>query len=249
MKKRFNGTYFYTKDIGKIRLTNEDECKILVNSQGDILLMVADGMGGHLKGDFASHEVINYIKDEFVLKNRFFSTFSIIHWLKKTINKVNLSIYNKSDNNLKFKGMGTTLLLAVIHKDKMIVVNSGDSRCYALKNYTLRRYSEDQTYVNYLYKSGKITKEEVASHPKRHILTNAVGLYPSCSLDIKVFDYDGEEILLCSDGLYNNVTEKDIEDVLKTNQSSEQKVMTLLNLANFNGGTDNISLALWEIIK
>ena len=79
-----------------------------------------------------------------------------------------------------------------------------------------------------------------------HVLTNAVGLFPSLSIEIKVSEYNGETIFLCSDGLYNNVSEVDIENILRTDQSCEQKVTSLINVANLNGGSDNISIALWE---
>jgi protein phosphatase len=125
-------------------------------------------------------------------------------------------------------------------------MNAGDSRCYLFKERKLKQITEDQTYVNFLYKSGQIKAEEMATHPRRHVLTNAVGLFPSISVDLKIIEYHGEGIFLCSDGLYNNVSDVDIENVLRTDQSSEQKVSSLINIANFNGGSDNISIALWE---
>jgi len=248
MKKRFNGTYSYQKDIGKVRVANEDECSVVVNSAGDVLMLVADGMGGHKKGDYASHETICYIKDEFMLKGRFFNSFDALYWLKHVVKEANKHIFTISDTDPQYKGMGTTLVLAFIYKNRLIVINSGDSRAYALKEGKLRQLTEDQTYVNYLYNSGKISAEQILTHPKRHVLTNAIGLYPSISIDIKMYEYEGESIFLCSDGLYNNVNLPDIENVLKTVQSTEQKVSSLINIANFNGGSDNISIALWEVL-
>ena len=86
------------------------------------------------------------------------------------------------------------------------------------------------------------------THPKRHVLTNAIGIFPSLSIDIKVYKYNGESVLLCSDGLYTNIKENDIENILHTEQTTQQKVVSLINIANFNGGSDNISLALWETL-
>lgn len=248
MKKRFRGTYSYQKDIGKVRLANEDETIICVNSNGDVLLMVADGMGGHQKGDYASNETINYIKDEFQLRSKFLSLFGVLQWLRKVIRDVNAHLYSISDKDQTYKGMGTTLVLAYVYKDKLIVANAGDSRCYLFTDKKLKQITEDQTYVHYLYNSGQITKEEMLTHPKRHVLINAIGLFPSVSFDSKIYDYHGETILLCSDGLYNNISEKDIENILKTDQSTEQKVASMISVANFNGGSDNISVALWECI-
>lgn len=246
MNKRYDGTYSYQKDIGKVRVANEDECAVVVNSQGDVLMMVADGMGGHKKGDYASHETINYIKDEFVSKSRFLNRFDALSWLKRIVRDINAHIFKISDTDVQYKGMGTTLVLVLIYGTHLIVMNAGDSRCYLFKERKLKQITEDQTYVNYLYKSGQIKAEEMATHPRRHVLTNAVGLFPSISVDLKILEYHGEGIFLCSDGLYNNVSDVDIENVLRTDQSSEQKVSSLINIANFNGGSDNISIALWE---
>ena len=145
-----------------------------------------------------------------------------------------------------YKGMGTTLALAFIYKNKLVVINCGDSRTYWVKNNELVQLSEDQTYVNFLLKSGQITEEQALVHPERHVLTNAIGLFPSLSLDVKVYKYNGETVLLCSDGIYNNVSEKDILNVLKTKLNTEEKVESIINLGNYNGGTDNMSIALWE---
>src|SRR5574344_303135 len=248
MNKRFNGTYSYQKDIGKVRVSKEEECAVLVNAGGDILMMVADGMGGHKKGDYASKETISYIKDLFETKGHFVNQIDVLHWLRKDVRDANNHIFSISDGNEQYNGMGTTLVLAFIYKNKLIVVNAGDSRAYIFKSNLLNQITEDQTYVNYLYRSGQIKKEEIATHPKRHVLTNAIGLFPSISLDLKIYDYTGESVLLCSDGLYNNIKDQDIENILRTDQSTEQKVSTLINIANFNGGSDNISLALWETL-
>ncbi len=248
MKKRFNGTYSCLKDIGKVRVTNEDECRIMVNPQGDVLMMVADGMGGHKKGDYASQETINYLNDLFKTKSKFHSQLEVIFWLKRAVKDVNSHIYSIGSKKIQYSGMGTTLVLAFIYKNKLIVANVGDSRCYLYDKKSLKLLTEDQTYVNYLYKSGQISKEEMLTHPKRHVLTNAIGIFPSLSIDIKVYKYNGESVLLCSDGLYNNIKENDIENILHTEQTTQQKVVSLINIANFNGGSDNISLALWETL-
>ena len=134
----------------------------------------------------------------------------------------------------------------VLHTEKIIVFNIGDSRAYWLKNNRLERLSEDQTYVDYLYRTGKITKDETMSHPDRHVLMNALGIYPSCSMDVKTYAYHGERVILCSDGLYNNVSETEISQVVSTDERPDQKVSSLINEANLNGGSYNIGIAYWE---
>lgn len=248
MKSRFSGNYAYQKDIGRVRVANEDECKIIVNSSGDVLMLVADGMGGYRKGDYAAIETVNYIKDEFINKGRFFTQIDAYFWLRKVVKEINETLYNKSQSDAQYNGMGTTLVLALIFKKKLFILNIGDSRAYLMKDNYLIQLSEDHTYVNYLYKGGKITKEEMLTHPKRNVLTNALGLFPDTNFDYKVYEYSGETVLLCSDGVYNNITIKDIENILLSDQSCEQKLANIVNVANFNGGSDNMSLCLWETI-
>lgn len=245
-KTRFDGSFSFKKDIGKVRISNEDETKILVNSSGNVLMMVADGMGGHNKGDYASKEVVNIIAQAFKDKKRFFGVFDCVKWLRRITKVANTKIYRVQDEDLMYKGMGTTLTAVIIFKDKLISLNAGDSRTYWVQDNKLVQISEDHTYVNYLVKSGQITKEEALVHPERHVLTNAIGLFPSLSVDIKVLKYSGETVLLCSDGLYNNVSERDISNILNSKLNTEEKVESLINLGNFNGSSDNISVALWE---
>ena len=248
-RKRFNGSFSYKKDIGKIRIANEDECKVIVNSSGVVLMMVADGMGGHNKGDFASKEVVEVISDLFRNKKTFINSFFTSQWLQRIIKVANTRIYNYQDKNPEYKDMGTTLALGLLLKNRLITVNCGDSRIYWVKGKELVQLTEDQTYVNFLYHSGQITEEEIATHPKRHILTNAVGLYPSLSVDIKVYKYSGEKIFMCSDGVYNNVKPSDILNVLNTKLSTEDKAQSIISLGNYNGGSDNMSLVIWEPIN
>ncbi|MBQ9265850.1 MAG: Stp1/IreP family PP2C-type Ser/Thr phosphatase [Bacilli bacterium] len=248
MKKRFNGNFSYKKDIGKVRISNEDECKVIVNGAGNVLMMVADGMGGHNKGDFASEKTISIIGEIFKEKKGFINTFFAAQWVQRIIKNANTRIYNIQDKNADYKNMGTTLALVLLLKNKMIVANCGDSRVYWVKNNELVQLTEDQTYVNFLLHSGQITEEEVATHPDRHILTNALGLFPSISIDLRVYNYSGETIFICSDGVYNNIKKRDILNVLNTKLSVEDKAQSLISLGNFNGGSDNMSLVIWEAV-
>ena len=249
MKKRFNGNFSYKKDIGKVRISNEDECKVIVNGAGNVLMMVADGMGGHNKGDFASEKTISIIGEIFKEKKGFINTFFAAQWVQRIIKNANTRIYNIQDKNADYKNMGTTLALVLLLKNKMIVANCGDSRVYWVKNNELVQLTEDQTYVNFLLHSGQITEEEVATHPDRHILTNALGLFPSISIDLRVYNYSGETIFICSDGVYNNIKKRDILNVLNTKLSVEDKAQSLISLGNFNGGSDNMSLVIWEAVN
>jgi len=247
MKKYYNnGIIAYKSDIGKVRSVNEDFVNGLISSNNVVLLYVCDGMGGRNKGDYASSYVYSTLSLDFKLKNKFISFFECYSWIIKEIKKINKALFIKQDKEKEYKGMGTTLCLSIIYKSKVIVVNIGDSRCYFLKNKKLIQMSEDETYVNYLVKTGQISEKEALTHPKKHYLTNAIGLFPTLSYNIKVYDYKGQDIFLCSDGLYNNVKKIDIEANLNTDKTPNEKVESLINLSNYNGGSDNISCVYWE---
>ena len=247
MKKYLTGRFSYRTDIGKVRLNNEDQAMALTNASGNVLLIVCDGMGGQNKGDLASSLALHTIVTMFKNRKGFMNAYIAKMWVNKAIREANRSIFEQSQSNPNYRGMGTTLTLLLIIKDIAILGHVGDSRCYFLKNHhDLVQMSEDQTYVGYLLRTGQITEEEALVHPKRHVLMNALGVYPSASVDLKSFPYLDEVVLLCSDGLYNNVPIEDISAILKGNDTTEQKANELIAIANKNGGSDNIAVVLWE---
>ena len=245
-KKYLYGRYASKVDIGKVRLNNEDKAATLTNSRGNILLIVCDGMGGANKGDLASSIAVEVISQEFQEKDRFASKFLAKQWVANVIRKANAEIFRQASHNQKYQGMGTTITLVLIVSDYMVVAQAGDSRAYSFRNRNLEQITEDQTYVQYLYRIGEITKEEIETHPKRHVLMNALGIYPSLDLEINVHPYLGDTILVCSDGLYNNVPFKDLLSIMKGTDTPDQKVNELVSLANANGGSDNIAVVIWE---
>jgi len=245
---RTKGQFAVKVDIGKVRVSNEDQADVLTNASGDVLLIVCDGMGGHNKGDFASRTAIGVISEAFKAKSSFSNSFWTKRWLSRQIRRANAEIYDAAYANESYKDMGTTLVAVLIHGDIIAIANIGDSRAYAVGYDHLEKLTEDQTYVDYLFRTGKITKEEITTHPKRHVLMNALGIYPSIAFDLVSRPYIGSSILLCSDGLYNNISESEIHAILTTEESAEQKVDTLIRVANTNGGSDNIAVAYWEAI-
>lgn len=245
-KNYLYGRYSFRTDAGKVRLNNEDRACALTNSRGNILLVVCDGMGGMNKGDLASETAVNHISEAFQEKDRFLNRFFAKQWVSRIIKEANSKIFSLASKNEQYQGMGTTMTLVLIINDYMVVAQIGDSRAYSFRNRNLTQITEDQTYVQYLYRVGKISKEEINTHPKRHVLMNALGIYPSLDLDIKVMPYMNDAIMLCSDGLYNNVSDKDILSIIKGSDSPDQKVNELISLANANGGSDNIAVIVWE---
>lgn len=247
--KIIKGQFVSKTDIGCVRITNEDQALALINSSGTVLLGVCDGMGGHNKGDYASRIAKDTIVEEFRRKNRFTGSFAITLWLGRLIKKVNNRIYTEAETNANYKGMGTTIVLALLHRDTIYYVGIGDSRAYLVRYNDIKQITTDQTYVEYLYRTGKMTKEQTKFSDQRHILMNAVGTFPSVSFKINKMQNFGKPILLCSDGLYNNATDAEIHSILSTNERIEQKVESLIAIANSNGGSDNIAVSYWEAIN
>ena len=240
-----SGRYSYRTDIGKVRLTNEDQANATVNAKGDIFLIVCDGMGGQNKGELASSIAVSHLIDDFN-SSKFLNALDVKYWLNRHIRAVNRYIYNEARQNALYRGMGTTLTAVVIYKQTIITAQIGDSRLYEIKHNQLEQLTNDQTYVNYLYNTGQISKEEMATHPRRHMLMNALGTYPSVEIDITTKPYMNQTLMLCSDGLYNNVSETTIASILKGKDSPEEKVNELISIANNNGGSDNIGIVIWE---
>ena len=249
--KNYHGTYAYKTDIGRVRKTNEDRAIILMNSDNEVFLAVSDGMGGSEKGDVASKLTIDLLNASFKKKKKHRYLFSDKRWITRTCKSINKKIYSmaekmkKAEKNSEKIGMGCTLVAVLISGERMMIANIGDSRAYMLKDGEIKQLTTDQTYVEYLLKTGKITEEGAKTHPDRHVLTNALGVYNSLSLSITDMPYHGESILLCSDGLYNNLDSKEIANILLTDERTDQKVVSLISIANHAGGSDNIGIALW----
>lgn len=243
-KLTYQTDFAYQTDIGKIRIKNEDQATILTNSNGDTLMIVADGMGGHNKGDYASKLTIDVISEEFKKhKKGFISIFVAKLWLQYAVSKANKTVFNTAEKSVDCKGMGTTLVAVLIRKKNIIVLNVGDSRAYLYRNDKLERLSEDQSYVDYLKRSGQITESEAEKRKDKNVLLNALGIYPSISFNSRMLTYHDEPILLCSDGLFNNLKEANIKDIVKKGVSAKSTVSELIMSANRNGGSDNIAVA------
>lgn len=242
------GSFLAKTDIGKVRVTNEDRALALANAAGNVLLCVCDGMGGQNKGDYASRMAVDVIQDEFRKKAGFNSTLGGRYWLGRLIRRANALIYDAAYKNEIYRDMGTTLVVALFINEEILIANIGDSRAYLVRYGSLRQLTEDQTYVDYLYRTGKISKDETRTRLDRHVLMNALGIFPSISFSIKTIQNAGLPLLLCSDGLYNNASEEEIHAVLKSGERPDQKIDTLIAIANDNGGSDNIAIAYWEAL-
>lgn len=243
-----SGTYNCLTDIGKKREVNEDFASGKVNAFGQLLLLVSDGMGGRNKGDYASSYLGNNLLDEFInVKRGFKSINQVKSWLYKKINKLNRDIYSKSHSEIEYENMGATLTAAIIFKDQVVVAQVGDSRLYKIdEDGNLVQLTVDQSYVQYLNHQNKISANEMTSHKERHKLTNAIGVRYNANVDLLSFPYSKEKLLLCSDGLYNNVPFNTIKSILKGDDSPSRKCQQLIAFGNNNGGSDNMAVIIWE---
>lgn len=226
--------------IGNIRKSNEDTIYLPENNGN--LFIVADGMGGHLGGEVASSLAVEIISKE--LENREINSLSQgKDLIFKAVSKANLEILNKSLAEKDLRGMGTTLSLLYIFGEKVLYTNIGDSRIYTIKDNEIKQITIDDSLVNYLLKIGEISEEEANKHPKRNILTQALGT--SKDLNYKVLEVDNsmEYILLCSDGLTNMVNNEKIKSII-LNNGLETAIDKLLEEALKSGGVDNISMIL-----
>lgn len=230
-------------DVGKIRENNQDA--FYASQDGAFpLYMVADGMGGHKAGEVASTMARNIIENNFSeAKDELLNVDMIIHLIKSSIEEANIKIYLKSLEDERYKGMGTTITLAYIFKDKICIGHVGDSRAYLISKGDIFQITEDHSFVNELLKTGSITKEEAKTHPKRNMITRAVGSSSIIEMDLIIKEYDKSDILLlCSDGLSNMLKEFEIKDVFIGENDIQKACETLVAMANNKGGFDNITI-------
>ena len=235
-------SYFLT-DTGRIRTHNEDSVTIVKNKKGEVLACVADGGGGHKAGEIASQIAINTITEAFKETFKDLDKLSAINWLRQATTEINNKIFSYVDKHEEAKGMGTTLVCALITKDYILIGNVGDSSGFAIKKEKLYKITYDHTLVNLLLKAGEITEEEAKNHPKKNVLMKALGTNNPIEIDIFDCDLDVDGILLASDGLTNMLDKEKIMTVLNSNEPIQDKVIKLIAKANNRGGTDNISVA------
>ena len=231
---------FAKSDIGKARDQNEDYYYI---SDKEIhLYILADGMGGYNGGEIASKlatmSAKNYIESNFIQTDH--TKESILELIKSAMEYANMIVYEKSKENTDLENMGTTMEICLIYEERAYIGHIGDSRIYRIRQDIMRKLSEDHSYVQDLVKNGTISKEEAVTHPKKNMLTKALGCASFIEPDIMVKGFQKEDIILiCSDGLTNMIKEQEIYEIIREN--IDDAVNVLINKANELGGYDNIS--------
>ncbi len=223
---------------GLVRQRNEDR----FYAQGP-LLIVADGMGGYTGGEYASTMVVDTIV-EVVNEATEMST----DVLQNAILQANRIVYEKSQSYKELEGMGTTAVVAYVQEDTLYWAHVGDSRLYLYGQEGLHRMTKDHSMVQQLVEAGTITEDEVIHHPKRNMLTRAIGVYETVEVDTGIVEvHQNDRILLCSDGLSGYIEESKIEQVLSEENNESRALEDLVHLVYDAGARDNVTIVLGRI--
>lgn len=236
---------FAKSDIGKAREMNQDYYYISMPEDKINLYILADGMGGYKGGEIASKiattTVKSYIEGNF--EKISYDKDEILKLIKSAIEYANMVVYEKSKENEELEGMGTTLEVCLIYNNKAYIGHLGDSRIYRIRKEFIRKLTTDHSYVQKLVKDGTISKEEAEHHPKKNMLTKALGCTPFVEPDVTIKGFIKDDIILiCSDGLTNMVDDKEIYKTVI--QDSEKIAEELVKKANDAGGYDNITVII-----
>lgn len=239
---------FGITDKGKVRSENQDSYIIEnCDKRKSVIAVICDGMGGAKAGDLASRlsskEFVGKVYASLASSRLFIGNQEKL--LKESCADANGVVYEYSRFDANYNGMGTTLVGGIITRRKACLVNIGDSRAYYLSHEGIRQISRDHSYVQELVNMGAIKPEEAEHHPKKNIITRALGVDSSVEADY--FEcplHKGDGILLCSDGLSNMVTDKEIHDCFTENTAPEDVCGRLMALALERGARDNVTIVL-----
>ena len=237
---------FGRTDVGIVRSVNQDYIYVNDSKVGPLsnLYIVADGMGGHNAGDFAS----KYTVDNFVarISEASENVYSVLTLIEDTLRGINEELIVKSSENSELEGMGTTFVMCSVDEDdQMYVCNIGDSRLYVIDS-QIRQITEDHSLVAEMVKKGELSKEEARFHPKKNVVTRALSALGVVTPDFFSLKLEkGAIALLCSDGLSNMLSDAEIFEIISDyREDLSSAVQILIDRANDNGGKDNISAIL-----
>jgi len=231
-------------DTGRVRTENEDAFVALPMVYG-----VADGMGGHAAGEIASAIAAGTLRD------RLGAGAESVDVVVAAVVEANAAIFQGAHSNVAQRGMGTTLTAMVVLADdtgqrRLAMVNVGDSRTYVMRAGRLRRVTIDHSYVQELVSTGHITEAEARSHPRRNIVTRALGIEPNVRVDTWVLPLvQGDRYVLCSDGLVDEVDDAEILELLLANATPQDAADALVASANEHGGRDNVTVVVVDVLE
>lgn len=237
----------FKSNAGVVRSNNEDACFVIPSHD---VYVVADGVGGNNAGEIASRTVVQgiaeYVRD--VPLDGCETDEAICEYFMECLTEVNQEVYQLGIEHKENRGMATTVVIAYLRGEAAYIVNVGDSRAYLLRDDELQQLTEDHTYVNELLKNGVITEEEAENHFQRNVITRAVGAEPYVKADFYSVPIQENDILmLCSDGLYGEVTEQQIIEIFNQNENMQNTCKLLVNAAIEGGGRDNITVVCLKV--
>ena len=228
-------------DVGRVRSNNQDSSLVALP-----LFAVADGMGGHAAGEVASRLALDTLRNSV--------TDQSLESLVAGVKLANTRVFEMSHTDPSMRGMGTTLcavaLVIIDGHERLAVVNVGDSRVYVLQEGAFIQVSEDHSLVESMVRQGTITPEQAKVHPQRNILTRALGIDGEVGVDSwEVAPFSGDRYLLCSDGLFNEVTDDRIAEILTETEDPQEAAEILVRMANEGGGRDNITVVIVDVVE
>jgi protein phosphatase len=224
-------------DIGLVRDHNEDAYLV-----EDPLYVVADGMGGHLGGEVASATALETVGAVVADEG--------IEALADSVRRANKAVYDRQVGDAEVAGMGTTLTAVALQGSQLHVAHVGDSRAYLLRGGTLEMLTQDHSLVGEMMREGSLTEAQARVHPRRSTLTRALGIAGEVTVDTpEVPVQGGDRILLCSDGLSGMVEDPRLQEILRNEPDPERACAALIAEANANGGVDNITTVIVDLIS
>jgi len=235
---------FSATDVGQIRKDNQDQIYMSERPVGNLpnIFIVADGMGGHRAGGFASNYAVQILLES-IKRDHDFNPVKIV---RQAMEKANSQILKKANTDSEMKGMGTTMVVAVVVGHYMYVANVGDSRLYLVTDEILQ-ITKDHSLVEEMIRLGEVKPEEASRHPDKNIITRALGAKADINIDF--FDVKLEKdakIILCSDGLTNMVSDEEMKKIVGQASKDDNPAQLLVDRANQNGGKDNIAVIVVE---
>ena len=236
---------FSITDIGERRRINQDYVYCSETAVGILpnLFVVADGMGGHNAGDYASRFCVEFFRQKIEESN----IVSPVPAIRAALAETNSALLGEARRQTDLEGMGTTFVVATILDKEMFVANIGDSRLY-VNHDEMKQITEDHSLVEAMVKTGEIKRSEARVHPNKNIITRALGANEEVEPDFfEVSLNEGDTVLMCSDGLTNMLEDETIEQILRENEDLEAAAATLVMHANQNGGKDNIAIIIIKV--